>query len=107
MIVTAIRGEIFESDLEVEEVVLVKTAWSLTPEDVLGELLGVLGADKLVVLGSSDIDEALDGGRAIGGLEGCVVDGVAVDLADVEILFDLGNLFGDDPVGDSPDAVRG
>lgn len=75
---------------------------------MLGELLGVLRADKLVIVRRANVDERLDGLRAaVGRVEGRVVDGVAVDLADVEILLDLGDLFRDDAVGDAPDALRG
>lgn len=36
-----------------------------------------------------------------------MLDGVAVDLADVEVVLDLGDLVALDAVGDAPDAVRG
>jgi hypothetical protein len=35
------------------------------------------------------------------------VDRVPVDLADVEVLLDLGDAVGQDAVGDAPDLVRG
>lgn len=40
-------------------------------------------------------------------MEGRVVDRVAVDLANVEVVADLGDLVGADAVGDAPDAVGG
>jgi hypothetical protein len=73
---------------------------------VLSEFLGVLGPYELLVLRSADVDEGTDGRGAVGWLEGLVVDGVPVDLTNVQVLLDLGDLFGDDAVCNAPDLVR-
>lgn len=103
--ITAIRSQFVEGFVEVQEVVNVGAAGPLAAGNVLGELLGILRADELVVLRSADVDEGVDRGRAVGGVKGGVVDGVAVDLADIKIFLDLGDLFGDNSVGDTPDAL--
>lgn len=41
--------------------------------------------------------------RFLGSLEGGVLDGVAVDFTDVEVLFYFGDVRGGDAVGCSPD----
>lgn len=78
----------------------------MTAGNVLGKLLGILRADELVILRSADVDEGVDRGRAVGGVKGGVVDRVTIDLADVKIFLDLGDLFGNDSVSDTPDALR-
>lgn len=42
--------------------------------------------------------------RFLGGLEWSVLDAVAVYLADVEVLFYFGDVFGGDAIGCSPDS---
>jgi len=105
--VAAPGAQLVESDVEVVEVLLVEAAGAAAGEDVAGQLVGVLGADKLLVVRGADVDEGGDGRRAVCRMEGRVMDGVAVDLADVEILLDLGDALGDDAVGDAPDALGG
>ncbi len=70
---------------------------------MLGQRLGVLRPDELGIVGGADIDEGADGRGAVGGLKGRVVDGVAVDFTNVEIVLDLGDLVGLYAVGDAPD----
>lgn len=106
MLVAALRGEIIQRYVETEEVVLVRAAGALAHEDVLRQLLRVLGPNELGIVGRADVDEGADGRGAVGGLKWRVVDGVAVDLADVEVVLDLGDLFGLYAVGDAPDLVR-
>lgn len=104
--ITAVRGQFIEGFVEVQEIVNVGTTGPLAAGNVLGELLRILRADELVILRSADVDEGVDRGRAIGRVKWGVVDRVAIDLADVKIFLDLGDLFGNDPVGDTPDALR-
>jgi hypothetical protein len=105
--VAALGGKLLQGSVQLEQVVLVQAAGAAGPENVLGKRLRVLGADELLVVRGADVDEGADGAGAVGGVEGLVVDGVAVDLADVEILFDLGDLVGDDAVRDTPDSFWG
>lgn len=69
---------------------------------MLRKLLRVLNADELLVIGSADVDQGPDGLRAVGGLEWSVMYAVAVDLANIEILLNFGNLFRLYPVGYAP-----
>lgn len=118
--VAALQAQLVEGLLEAEEIVDVEAAGAAALVDVLGEDLRVLGADELVVVRGADVDESPDGLRRAGGrgavgrhrhrrgrVEGGVVDAVAVDLADVEVVLHLGDLVGLDAVGDAPDAVGG
>lgn len=107
MNITALRCELVECHVKIEQVVFVETAGPLAAVNVLGQILRVLGSHKLLILRRADVDEGLQRGRAVGRLEGRVVDGVAVDLADVQVLLDLGHLVRDDAVGDAPDLVGG
>lgn len=71
---------------------------------MLRERLDVLGSRELVVVGRADVDQGADGLVRRGGrVKGRVVDGVTVDLADVEIFFDFGDVSGFDAVGNTPD----
>lgn len=105
MDVPALWSEIIEGGIETEQVVLVQTAGPLAAKDVLGQLLWVLGPDKLLVAWGSDVDQCSDRRGAIGRLERRVMDGVAVDFSDVKVLLDLCDLFRYDAVGNSPDLV--
>lgn len=105
--VTAVGAKLGEGGVEVIQVVLIEAAGPATGEDVVGELLGILGPDKLLIVRGADVDESGDGRGAVGRVEGCVVDGVAVDLADVEIVLDIGDAVRDDAIGDAPDLFRG
>lgn len=60
--IAAVRGQFVEGFLEVQEVVNVGAAGPLAAGNVLGKLLGILGADELVVLRSADVDEGVDRG---------------------------------------------
>jgi hypothetical protein len=117
VLVPALRAQLVQGRLQSPQIVSVQAARPLAAVDVLGELLRVLRPDELLVVGRADVDERLDGpavlgrqeGRVdVGGrVEGRVVDGVPVDLADVEVLFDFGDTVGRDAVGYAPDPLRG
>lgn len=90
---------------------------------MLRQRLRILGSEELRVVWKTDIDETLDRvallranmdtlvGRGhvfgfLGGggvLEGCVLDGVAVDFADVHVFFDGGDFGAWNAVGCAPD----
>lgn len=69
----------------------------------------LLGPQELRVLGQADVDQAFDWGGVWGGggLEGCELDAVPVDLADVEVLAHFGDLGRGDVVCGAPDAFSG
>ena len=98
MLVAALGAELVEGGLETEEVILIEAAGAGAAQDVVGQLLRLLRAGELIVVGCADVDEAADGGRAVSRVEGRRVDRVAVDLADVKVLLHLGHLFRDDAV---------
>jgi hypothetical protein len=91
VLVAALGPQRGQRRLQPKEVVRVRPAGPGAARYVLGQRLRVLGADELVVVRGTDVDEGADGRAARGGrrVEGRVVDRVAVDLADVEVLLDL------------------
>lgn len=112
--VPALRTQLIEGSLQSPEVISVQATRPFAAEDVLGELLRVLGTDELLVVGGPDVDQRLDGAaqegpRVVGGagcwVEGRIVYRVPVDLSDVEVLLDLGDAVGLDAVGYAPDLV--
>ena len=106
MDVTALRAQVGESRIEPVQIVLVQATRAYASKDVFGQLLGVLGADELLVIRRADVNQGPDRPAAIGRVERGVVDGVAIDLADVEILLNLGDAFRNDSIGNAPDLVR-
>lgn len=102
---SSLGSQLLEGHIETEEVVLVEPTGALTVEDVLGKTLRVLGTDELLVVGGADVDEGVDRRGTVGRLKRGVVDGVAVDLADVEVGFYLIDVSRDNTVGYSPDLV--
>lgn len=104
--VAALVTELVERPLELEEVVAVQATRALAPLDVLRKGLRVLGPAELVVVGRTDVHERPNGRRAVGRVEGRVVNRVAVDLADVQVPRHLGHVSRLDPVGRAPDLVR-
>ena len=107
MDILALRAQLGQGCVEAEEVILVQPTGPTTTQDVLGKLLRVLGADKLLVIGCADVNECPDGRGAIGRVEWRVVDGVAVDLADIEIFLDFFDMVGVNPISYAPYFVRG
>jgi len=107
MLIATLRAQFVQGPLQPPKVVLVQTTRALGPVDVLGQGLDVLRAGELVVVRGADVDEGADGRRAVGRVEGRVVDRVAVDLADVEVVLRLVDPVGRDAVGRAPDLVRG
>lgn len=118
VVIAAIGCEVLQRHVEAEEVVGVGTAGPGTGGDVLSQGLRVLRSDKLLVVWCANVDEGVDGRRlglgsgwvrvrGAGGsrVEWSIVDGVAVYLADVEVLLDLCHAFRLDAVGHTPDAV--
>ncbi|KAL2019216.1 hypothetical protein VTK56DRAFT_9943 [Thermocarpiscus australiensis] len=113
VLVPALPAELVQRLLQLPQVVPVQAAGPLAAVDVLCQLLRVLRPDELLVVGRADVDERLEGPvlredlrvDARRRVEGCVVDRVAVDLADVEVLFHFGDPLRGDAVGDAPHLV--
>ena len=55
MLVSALRAEAVEGRLQLQEVISVRPAGSMALVDMLGQLLRVLGPDKLVVFWGADV----------------------------------------------------
>lgn len=72
-------------------------------EDVLRELLGILRPNELLIIRSTDVNECPNWVRSIRGMKRMVVDGVSVDLTDIEILLYLCHLIRLDAIGYTPD----
>lgn len=105
VVIATIRGKLTESRIKAQKVVLVQAAGPLTAEDVLRELLGILRTDELLIVRSADINQSTDRRGAIGRMERGVVYSIAIDLANIEVFFDLGNFVRDDTVGNAPDSL--
>lgn len=120
VIVPALRAQCVQSFLQLQQIVSVQPARPFAVVDVLCQCLGVLGADKLLVVGCANVDQCLDGAlgrRHNGGIdrietgrrnwvEGRVVDGISVDLADIEVLLHFVDSVRGDPIGHAPDSLR-
>jgi len=120
VLVPALRAQCVQSFLQLQQIVSVQTARSLAVVDVLCQCLGVLRADELIIVGCANVDQCLDG--ALGrrhnggidrietgrgdGVEGRVVDGIAVYLADIEVLLHFFDSVRVDPIGHAPDSLR-
>ena len=72
---------------------------------MLCQFLGILWTNELWIFGRADVDRASDVCGAVCGMEVCVVDAVAVDFTDVEVLLDFLGFFRFDAVGCAPDFV--
>lgn len=109
MLIPALVPHRRQRRLQPKQILRVRPARPGAARNVLRKRLRVLRPDELVVVGGADVDERADGGTRRGGrrVEGRVVDRVAVDLANVEVFFDLGDAEGEDAVGDAPDALGG
>lgn len=109
MLISALVPHRRQRRLQPKQILRVRPARPGAARNVLRQRLRVLRPDELVVVGGADVDERADGGTRRGGrrVEGRVVDRVAVDLANVEVFFDLGDAGGEDAVGDAPDALGG
>lgn len=107
MLIPALVPQRRQRRLQPKQVLRVRPARPGAARDMLRQRLWVLGADELVVVGGADVDERADRRTGRGRVEGRVVDRVAVDLADVEVVLDFGDVGGEDAVSDAPDAVRG
>lgn len=105
VMIATIGSKLAEGGIETQQVVFVQATGPLTAEDVLGELLGLLGADKLLIIWSADVDQSANRGGAIGRMEWSVVNGVAVDLANIEILLDFGYFLRNDTVCNPPNSL--
>lgn len=105
VMIATIGSKLTEGGIETQQVVFVQAAGALTAEDVLGELLGLLGTDKLLIIWGSDVDQSANRGGAIGRMEWSVVNGVAVDLTNIEILLDFGYFLGNDTICNPPNSL--
>jgi hypothetical protein len=65
VLVAALRAELVQGRLQPPQVVPVEAARPLAAVDVLGELLRVLRADELLVVGGADVYQRLDGLAAV------------------------------------------
>lgn len=121
MLIMTLLAKILQRPFKSKQIIPIQPARPLAPVDVLGQLLQVLGAGELVVVGRADVHERFDGSLAVGdlaadlqvglqvrgGVEGRVVDCVTVYLADVEVGLYFFHVFRGYAVGYTPDFVGG
>lgn len=110
MLVAALGAQLEQGVLKHIQVLLVLAAGAFALHDVLGQLLRILRAHELRILREPDVDEAVDGrgGRGPGSrVKRRVLDAVPIDLADIEIVADLGGVRSRDVVCCAPDLFGG
>ena len=128
MLIRAFLAQTSQRLLKLVQILPILTARPPALHDLLRQRLRVLGSEELGVVRQADVHEAFDRVRDVGRLciaggrdalhrgahvllallvvEGRVLDGVAVDLADVEVFFHFGDVAGWDAVGCAPDSWR-
>lgn len=108
MCVSTLRAQLLQRMIEHEQVVPVLPTRTCASRDVLRQGLWLLHADKLGITRQADVDETFHrGNRRIVRDEGCELNAVAVDLADVEIVLHLWDVGCGNSVGRAPDFVLG
>lgn len=121
VLVPALRAQCVQSFLQLQQIVSIQTARPFAVVDVLCQRLRILRANELIIIGCANVDQCLDGaletrhkgridrvetGRGEDWVEGRVVDGVSIDLADVEVLLHFVDSVRVDPIGHAPDSFR-
>jgi hypothetical protein len=126
MLISTLLAQPPQRLLKLVQILPILTARPPALHDLLRQRLRVLGSEELGVVRQADVHEAFDRVRDVGRLciaggrdalhrgahvllalvvvEGRVLDGVAVDLADVEVFFHFGDVGGWDAVGCAPDS---
>lgn len=115
MLIATLGAQTLQSRVKMQQVVAVEAAGSLGAVNVLSQSLDVLWSRELVVVGRANVDESANwllvlllgyvvrrSSRACW-MKGGVVDAVAVDFANVEVLLNLGDFFWNDAIGNAPD----
>lgn len=126
MLVLTLLTQPLKRLMQLKQIIPILPTRAPTHHDFLGQRLRILRAEELRVIWQADVDKtpdlARDSGTGVwswsdglvsgahvlvfGWREGRVLDAVAVDLADVEVLFDFCDVRGGDAVGGSPDTRR-
>ena len=123
MLIRAFLAQTSQRLLKLVQILPILTARSAALHDLLRQCLRVLGSEELWVVWQTDVYETFDrvrdvcwlcvagwcdalhrGAHVLPVVEGRVLDGVAVDLADVEVFFHFGDVGGWDAVGCAPDS---
>lgn len=105
MPISTLRTQLIQRLFQSQQIFHISSTRSNTIKNMLRQLLRILWTDKLWVIRRADVDCASDVCGAVGGAEVCVVDAVAVDFTDVEVLLDFLGFFRFDAVGCAPDFV--
>jgi hypothetical protein len=107
MLVPRLGTKLIQGLLQIEEVIRVWATWTVASRYEFGKGLGFLGTSKLVIAGSSNVDQGSDGSGAVSRVKRFVVYRVAVDLTDIKIILYLSNMLLLDPIGRAPDPIWG
>jgi len=120
MFIPTVLAEPFQCRIQLVEVVLVLSTGSSTPDDMLGQCLRILRTQELRIVGKTNVHQTLDllgqvafgircrvhglvrGGHVL--IERGVLDAVAVDLSNVEVLLNFGDVSRWNAVCGTPDS---
>lgn len=102
MLIATLVRQFLQGCVQSVQIILVETTGALALVDKASQFVKILRTNKLLIVGSADVYQGAYRGRAISGVERGVVNGVAVDFANVQVILDLCDLVGLDAVGDSP-----
>lgn len=109
MRISTLLPQTLQRMMQIEQILSILTTRALALQDVSGQLVGILGAEKLRVGRQANVDKAADWGtlRWRRGVERRELYRVAVYLANVHELAHCGDFVAGDVVGGAPDALGG
>lgn len=107
MLIAALFRQFLQGCIQSVQIILVGATGTLALVDKASQLVRILGANELLVVGSADVNQGTYCGRAISGVEWCIVNGVAVDFANIQVILDLCDLVGLDAICNSPHLFGG
>jgi len=93
MIISTTLPKIIQTFFQLEKILCILSAWSNTDADDLCNILRILYPKILRIIGQSNIDQASE--RCLGflsGMKGFIMDTVAPNFANIEVLLDLFDL---------------
>ena len=109
VLVLALRTELPQRTIQVIQIILVLPTRSSMRHDVLSKRLSRLRSEKLRIVGKADVDQTFDrlwqrlvASESLGCVKGHILHRVSIDLSDIQVLSNFGDVLGRYPVGGSP-----
>lgn len=104
--IMTLSTQIVQRLFKVEQIFPILTTWAYTVVDLGCNIMRQQRAQELRIIWHADVDQTVDiRSSRICGMELCVLDAVAVDFTDVEILSNLLDMVRLDVIRDTPDIV--